>query len=159
MRFWQQSALFALCAIGLGSSAMANLTFDGTLIEPPPCTINSGNNIATDFGDMGVKAIDGANYRKPVYYTISCSASDLSWRMYLTLTGVATTFESATVQSSVTDLGIKLLRNGTPFGLNAPVLIDPLSPPVLEAVPVKRSGATLGPGGFSASATLLVFYQ
>jgi hypothetical protein len=30
---------------------------------------------------------------------------------------------------------------------------------VLEAVPIKSAASTLSPGGFSASATLLAYYQ
>jgi hypothetical protein len=36
MTCWQQRALLALCSIGLCSAASANLTFSGTLNEPPP---------------------------------------------------------------------------------------------------------------------------
>ena len=128
MKPWQQSVLFAVCAFALGSSALANLRFDGTLIEPPPCTINSGGTIVVDFGDVGVNKVDGVNYRK-------------------------------TVASSVSGLGIKILRNGVPFTLNTPLLINPASPPVLEAVPIKSAASTLSPGSFSASATLLAYYQ
>lgn len=159
MRLWQHSTLLTACAILLGGNAMANLTFNGTLIEPPPCTISSGSNIVTDFGDMGTKTIDGVNHRKRVNYTINCAAGTWPGEMVMKVTGVATTFDSAAVNSSVPDLGIKLLRNSVPFVLNTQVVIDPAAPPVLEAVPVKRSGALLGSGSFTATATLLAQYQ
>lgn len=72
---------------------------------------------------------------------------------------MATTFDSSAVVSSVSGLGIKILRNGVPFTLNTPLLINPASPPVLEAVPIKSAASILAPGGFSASATLLAYYQ
>ena len=50
---WPQRALLALCSLGLCSVASANLTFSGTLNEPPPCTIDAGNTIEVDFGDGG----------------------------------------------------------------------------------------------------------
>ncbi len=56
---------------------MANLTFSGTLNEPPPCTIDAGNTIEVDFGDVGVKRVDGVKYRKAVPYTINCGAATL----------------------------------------------------------------------------------
>lgn len=87
MRLWLQPALLALCSMGLGSNAMANLTFDGTLVEPPPCTINSGGLIETDFMDVGISKVDGINYRRPVSYTITCSSGTLPWEMVLTVKG------------------------------------------------------------------------
>lgn len=63
------------------------------------------------------------------------------------------------VQTSVTDLGIEMQQNGSPFELDKPLSIDPASPPMLKAVPVKASGAVLGDGAFSAYATLQVDYQ
>lgn len=159
MKCFKQSALLALLAFGYGTSALANLTFDGTLNEPAPCTINSGSNIEIDFDDIGVNKVDGHNYRKLVNYIITCSAGSLPWEMVLTVTGAATAFESSAVQTSTADLGIRLLQNGVPFELNSQLPISPATPPVLEVVPVKRSGTSLAPGGFSASATLLAEFQ
>ena len=82
MRLKQPFALFAVCTLGFGGTAMANLTFTGTLREPPPCTINSGASIAVDFDEMSVNSIDGINHRKGLSYTITCSASTLPWSMY-----------------------------------------------------------------------------
>ncbi|UXL37119.1 fimbrial protein [Pseudomonas fragi] len=159
MRLKQQSVLFAVCAIGFGGNAMANLTFEGTLIEPPPCTINSGASIVIDFEKIGVRTIDGVNHRKPVNYTITCSPGTQAWEMVLKVTGTATPFESSAVQSSVTDLGVRLLKDGVPLALNTQVLINPAEPPMLEAVPVKKLGSSLSLGGFTAMATLLADYQ
>lgn len=159
MPFWQQPALFAVLSIGLCSGVTANLAFKGTLIEPPPCTINSGSSIEIDFKEVGVSKVDGENYREQVNYSITCSTGTLPWEMVLTIKGTTTTFEPAAVQSSVADLGVKLLQNGQPLRLNTALIIHPATPPVLEAVPVKRPGATLDPGGFTASVTLLAEYQ
>lgn len=155
MKCCNQSALLAILVLGLCNSAMANLMFSGTLIEPPPCTINSGNLIEIDFQDVGVSKVDGVNYLKPVNYIISCSTDTLPSQMRLTVRGVATPYESSAVQSSVSDLGIRLLQNGTSLPLNTHLIINPLTPPVLEAVPIKRPGVSLAPGGFTSSATLL----
>lgn len=159
MRLKQRLALFAVCSLGFGGNAMANLTFSGTLVEPPPCTINSGANIAIDFGEISVNKIDGINQRKRLNYTITCSSSTLPWYMFLTLTATATTFDSAAVQTNIADLGIKILRNDLPFALNKKLSINPASPPVLEVVPVKKSGSTLSEGSFTATAVLLAHYE
>ena len=159
MTFWQSPVVLTVLSLGLCSTATANVAFNGTLIEPPPCTINDGSTIEVDFKEVGISKVDGEHYRQPVNYIITCTAGTLPWEMILTVRGTATTFESSAVQSSVVDLGIKLLQNGLPLELNTPLVITPSSPPVLEAVPVKRPGSTLAPGGFTASATLLANYQ
>ncbi|SOB49567.1 fimbrial protein [Pseudomonas lundensis] len=159
MRICKQLSLLVVCAAGFNAGASANLAFTGTLVEPPVCTINNGNTLTIDFKDVGVNKVDGINYRQPVNYTITCAGSTLPWEMILTVKGTATSFESSAVQTSVTDLGVQLLQNGQPFTLNTPMVINPASPPALEAVPVKRPGTTLNAGGFSAAATLLAEYQ
>lgn len=159
MTFWPQRALLALCSIGLCSGASANLTFTGTLNEPPPCTIDSGRNIEVDFGDVGTKRVDGVKYRRGVGYTINCGTSPLPWLLKLSINGTATTFDGAALQTSAPDLGIRLLQNNVPFLLNTPLDITITAPPTLEVVPVKRPGSVLAPARFTAVATLLAEYQ
>ncbi|AKA80961.1 Minor fimbrial subunit StfE [Pseudomonas synxantha] len=159
MTFWPQRTLLALCAIGLCNVASANLTFSGTLNEPPPCTIDAGNTIEVDFGDVGVKRVDGVKYRQGLSYTISCGTDTLPWALKLSVNGTATTFDGAAVQTSVPALGIRVFQNNLPFALNTPLEISLSSPPVLEVVPVKQPGATLAPARFTAVATLLAEYQ
>ncbi|MEB0184817.1 fimbrial protein [Pseudomonas sp. Bout1] len=159
MTCWPQRALLALCSIGLCSVASANLTFNGTLNEPPPCTIDSGSTIEVDFGDVGTRRVDGVKYRKGVGYTIRCGASTLPWLLKLSVNGTATTFDGAAVQTSVPELGIRLFQNNVPFLLNTPLDISLSSPPTLEVVPVKRPGSILTAARFTAVATLLAEYQ
>ncbi|KMT53771.1 fimbrial protein [Pseudomonas fildesensis] len=159
MKSWPQRALLALCSLGLCSGASANLTFSGTLNEPPPCTIDAGKTIEVDFGDVGVKRVDGVQYRKGVGYTIRCSAATLPWLLKLSVNGTATTFDPSAVQTSVPELGIRLFQNSLPFRLNTPLDITLSSPPTLEVVPVKRPGAVLAPSRFTAVATLLAEYE
>ncbi|WPN96619.1 fimbrial protein [Pseudomonas sp. MUP55] len=159
MRAWQPRALFALWAIGLCSGASANVTFSGTLNEPPPCTIDAGNTIEVDFGDVGVKRVDGVRYRRGVGYAINCGTDTLPWQLKLSVNGTPTAFDAAAVQTSVPALGIRLFQNNRPFSLNTPLTITLSSPPTLEVVPVQQPGATLPPARFTAVATLLAEYQ
>ncbi|KAF2407268.1 fimbrial protein [Pseudomonas antarctica] len=159
MTFCKQRALLALCSIGLCSGASANLTFSGTLNEPPPCTIDAGNTIEVDFGDVGVKRVDGEKYRRGVGYTISCGTDTLPWLLKLSVNGTPTGFDGAALQTSASDLGIRIFQNSLPFLLNTPMDITLSSPPVLEVVPVKRPGAILAPASFTAVATLLAEYE
>lgn len=155
----QQRALLALCSIGLCSNALANLTFSGTLNEPPPCTINAGNSIEIDFGDVGVKRVDGVKYRRGLGYTISCAPATLPWELKLSIRGTATGFDGAALQTNVPALGIRIFQNDQPFPLNTPLDISLSSPPALEVVPVKQPGTTLSPAQFTAVATLLAEYE
>ncbi|MPR01095.1 fimbrial protein [Pseudomonas sp. MAFF 212408] len=159
MTFWQPRALLAVCSLSLCSGAWANLTFSGTLNEPPPCTIDAGNTIEVDFGDVGVKRVDGEKYRQGVGYIITCGPDTLPWELKLSVNGTATTFDGAAVQTSVPALGIRLFQNNVPFLLNTPLDITLSSPPTLEAVPVKQPGAILTPASFTAVATLLAEYE
>lgn len=156
---WPGRALLGLCCMGLCSTASANLTFNGTLNEPPPCTIDSGSTIEVDFGDVGTRRVDGVKYRKAVGYTIRCGASTLPWLLKLSVKGAETTFDNAAVQTTAPDLGIRLYQNNLPFRLNTPLDISLSSPPTLEVVPVKRPGSILAPASFTAVATLLAEYQ
>ena len=159
MSDWQRRALLALCSLGLCGGASANLTFSGTLNEPPPCTIDAGNTIEVDFGDVGVQRVDGEKYRKGVGYTISCGTDTLPWVLKFSVNGTSTTFDGAAVQTSVPELGIRIFQDNLPFALNKPLNITLSSPPTLDVVPVKRPGAILTPARFSAVATLLAEYQ
>ncbi|RMP59022.1 hypothetical protein ALQ18_00114 [Pseudomonas marginalis pv. marginalis] len=159
MTSWQPRALLAVCSLSLCSGAWANLTFSGTLNEPPPCTIDAGNTIEVDFGDVGVKRVDGEKYRQGVGYIITCGPDTLPWELKLSVNGTATTFDGSAVQTSVPALGIRLFQNNVPFLLNTPLDITLSSPPTLEAVPVKQPGAILAPASFTAVATLLAEYE
>ncbi|MCK6187393.1 fimbrial protein [Pseudomonas sp. EYE_354] len=159
MTIRQQRALLFLCAIGLCGGASANVTFSGTLNEPPPCTIDGGDTIEVDFGDVGVKRVDGVRYRKHVGYTIRCGTDTLPWALKLSVNGTPTTFDGSAVQTSAPALGIRVFQDNQPFALNTPLDITLSSPPTLEVVPVQQPGAILSPTGFTAVATLLAEYQ
>ncbi len=140
--------------------AAENMRFSGTLIEPPPCTINDGGKVDVDFGErVGVSKVDGDNYRQPVNYRISCRPDAGTWYLTLTVVGTAASYDAAAIKSNVEDLAIRLLQNGRLFTLNQPLPVTLNAPPTLEAVPVKRPGATLKEGAFEATATLLAVYQ
>ncbi|ALL36693.1 fimbrial protein [Serratia marcescens] len=141
-------------------AAADNMRFSGVLIEPPPCTINDGGEVDVDFGNrVGVSKVDGVNYQQPVNYRISCTPGAGTWNMTLAVVGTAADYDTAAVASNMDDLAVRLLQNGKRFILNQPIPINPNAKPVLEAVPVKRPGATLKEGAFEATATLLAVYQ
>lgn len=140
--------------------AADNMLFSGTLIQPPPCKINEGGMIDVDFGErVGVNKVDGVNYLQTLNYNITCEKGANGLDLTLTLSGEKTIYDSAAIQTDVTDLGIRVLQNGDPFILGRPVIIDSKAPPTLQAVPVKTPGASLKKGAFKATATLKAEYQ
>ncbi|NXZ85348.1 fimbrial protein [Serratia fonticola] len=148
---------FALLAIS-PLQAEDNMSFSGTLIEPPPCLVNNDRDIDVPFDRIGVNSVDGKNNRRKVDYELDCKAGP-AWSMVLTLNGPVASFELATLQTNIANLGIKLYQNGEPFELGKPIAVDPLNPPLLEAVPVKKPGTELTEGTFEVTATLLADYQ
>ncbi|CAI1617711.1 fimbrial protein [Serratia fonticola] len=139
----------------------ADMVFSGTLITPPPCTINDNNRIDVDFGErVGINKVDGTHYRQPMNYQISCEkGSGGNWLLSLSLIGTATGFDKNALQTNQSDLGLRVYQNDKPFMPGSSLAISLDNKPRLEAVPVKRAGATLTEGTFEAWATLQADYQ
>ncbi|MGP2758151.1 fimbrial protein [Serratia marcescens] len=158
-----QLVLSLLLFSGSGFSALhaaENMHFSGTLIAPPPCTINNGQLVDVDFGQrVGVNKVDGKNYLQTVDYQIACEPGISGLVLGLTVTGVPVGFDEAALKTDLPDLGIRLLQAGKPFILNQRIAINAQNPPILQAVPVKKPGAELSAGAFVAWATLLADYQ
>lgn len=138
--------------------AATEVTFSGTLIEPPPCQVNNDQIIDVPFNKISVNAVDGVQHRQIVGYTLECIAS-ADRAITLTLIGEPALFERATVLTNVSGLGIKVYQDDKEFELDKPITIDPKSPPILAAVPVKKLGTVLKGGAFKATATLRTDYQ
>lgn len=152
--------LMSLSATAL-SAGDADMVFRGTLIEPPPCSINDDNRVDVDFGErVGINKVDGVNYRQAVNYQITCdNPGSKNWALTLSLTGAAAGFDEQALQTNRTDLGIRIYQNDKPFTPGSTLDINISNPPRLEAVPVKREGATLTEGAFESWATLRADYQ
>lgn len=139
----------------------ADMTFHGTLIEPPPCTINDGNQVEVDFGDrVGINKVDGENYRQQLNYQITCDkALGGNWALTLSLSGSAAGFDNDALLTNKSGLGIRVYQGDKPFTPNSSVKINLDNPPRLDAVPIKQTGATLTEGVFEAWATLRADYE
>jgi type 1 fimbria pilin len=164
MQTMMNTLLLALVWGGIGvalADGDVDMTFRGTLIEPPPCTINDGERVDVDFGErVGINKVDGVNYRQIMNYQITCdNAGSGSWALTLSLTGAAAGFDEQALQTNKTELGIRVYQNDKPFTPGSTLAIDISNPPRLEAVPVKREGATLTEGAFESWATLRADYQ
>lgn len=84
--------LLLLCA-GCGAvlAAEDDITFHGTLMSPPACSISGGQTIEVQFRDLIIDSIDGNYGRQKVDYELSCDSDvrDPEWNMTLSWTGTA----------------------------------------------------------------------
>ncbi|HID9396045.1 TPA: fimbrial protein [Serratia marcescens] len=150
------SLLFLLCFPLQG----ADMQIKGALIEPPPCRVNDGGVIDISFGPrVGIKKVNGENYRQKINYTINCEPGVKGWVLVLALVGTAADFDHTALRSDKMSLGIRVLHDKQPFLPGVSMIINAGAPPELEAVPVAEGGVLLSEGEFSASASLLAYYQ
>lgn len=157
-------ALAGLSACGQANAAdPENLEFKGTLVTPPPCSIDNDGTVMTDFGDkVGIRKVASGIYREPVNITLHCEENTLAWQLQLSVTGNAAGFDpdnATVVTPQQADLGIKLLLGGSPFELGKAVKVNATAMPKLEAQLVQRTGVELQEGAFTAQATLRAEYQ
>ncbi len=162
MKEYARCGLVALCVAMTSAPLMAlaatTVTVKVTVVAAPPCTINGDRVIEVDFGDVIVPRVDGRQYLKMVDYSLECKGQ-LSNAMKLAVQGNPTAFDNTALQTNVADFGIALRANGQPLAINSWMNFTYPSKPTLQAVPVKRAGADLPGGEFSAAATLMVLYQ
>ncbi|CAM3997267.1 fimbrial protein [Serratia silvae] len=150
-----------LLLIPIAVQAQVNVTFRGTLIAPPQCTINDGGQVDVAFSDqIGINSVDGVNHRKKVNYQISCDKGTNDYSMLtLTLNGNAAVFDEQVLKTTKDNLGIKIYQSNRPFLPGSTLTIVKGYPPLLEAVLVKKSNSVLTEGPFEAWATLRADYQ
>jgi len=148
-----------LCMAGHTVQADLSVGIQGKIIAPPACVINGGGTVEVPFGDdLITTQIDGVQYRTVVRYTVVCTGGG-SNAMTLKLTGTGASFDTQSLATSKTDLGIRLFINGAVWPLNTSVKFTYPQLPAMEAVPVKRPTSTLAAGAFSATATVVVASQ
>lgn len=134
--------LFSALLTTVPVSAMP-VNIRGTVILPPPCTINNNQTIWVDFGDeVMTTRIDGVNYKQTIAYSLSCDiqkSNDLKMRIQ----GGTAGFGTGLLSTNKGDLGIALYYGTQRLNINTWFNYTYPNQPVLYAVPVKRSGATL----------------
>lgn len=155
---WLCSALSAIPA----GAPMADtaISFSGTVTAPMPCSINGKRAIVIHFGeDLITTRVDGSNYLKSLDYTLECHSNSPN-ALRMQLQGNVSDFNTHAFQTTtMPDLAVELRINGRPATLNAWFNFTYPDMPLLQAVPVKRPGAKLAGGLFTAAATMLVDYQ
>lgn len=91
---------------GLAQAAINDVTFHGTLVSPPACTISDGKTIEVEFRNVIIDNINGDNFRQDVPYTITCDPDvrDDAWEMSLTWTGSQTPYDDSAIETDVSGL-------------------------------------------------------
>lgn len=136
-----------------------NVTLKVTVLAPLSCLINGNKPIEINFGNsVQVEKIDGSAYLKDVTYDMSCTTNNKN-SLKMKISGQAANFDSGALKTDQDDLGIALYNSSTKVGVNEWFSFTWPDKPQLKAVPVKKAGATLKTGAFSASATMMVAYQ
>ncbi|SFB39404.1 Fimbrial protein [Pseudomonas simiae] len=140
-----------------------NMEFSGIILAPPICTISDKDGrINVRFTEnIAVNRIDGERYRQKIPYQFNCQAtstrSNFMWHATLTLKAMPAEFDPSALETSQSDLGIKVLFGGKVLRPNEPqeIELSASTDTELEAVPVKRIGAALPSTEFTASALLV----
>lgn len=140
----------------------ANLNLTLTIITPPQCTINGGDNMVVSFGEVQQGLIDGVSYKRiPINYNLVCSSvASNALKMSLSWSGISINGVSA-IQTNRSNLGIAVYSNTTRLGNGASISFTyGSSEPSLYAVPVKPTGTMLtDAGSFNGSMTMTLNYQ
>lgn len=146
--------------------AAENMSFHGLLLDTVPCDINGGSSLSVEFGEVGINRIDGTRYMQKMSFPVNCPGGfDMPFKMVYQ--GEVSDFDPAALKASPDGLGIKLRRqcNGHEYcdvevGGYIPVSMMDLESQLMnfQSVPVKRQGAELEAGLFSASASFRLEY-
>lgn len=163
----RQPALYAVCLAltgwvgcspALAKTATATVTVKITVVSPP-CEVNNNNLIEVNFGnDVMTTRVDGEYKKMPIVYSVQCQG-EAAGAARIRIEGDSAVFDAGVLNTNKTDFGIELLNDGKRLPINSWLNFSYPSLPKLEAVPVKRSGARLSGGAFSAGATMKVEYR
>lgn len=147
--------MFSALTLPMQAQAAADVNFHGTLIIVA-CQVNADKPVNVEFGDEVITdLIDGDHYVQDVPAEIKCS-DDYDGSLDFQIKGNAISFDAAALETSVADLGVKLMMNDTPMEINKSYTVTAQTPIAIKAAPVKAIGATLPGGEFTATATLLI---
>lgn len=163
----RRPVLYAIC-LGLvcwgdalpvmASPATATVTVKVTVVAPP-CEVNNNNLIEVNFGnDVMTTRVDGEYKKMPIVYSVQCQG-EAAGAARIRIEGDSAVFDAGVLNTNKTDFGIELLNGGKRLPINSWLNFSYPSLPKLEAVPVKRGGARLSGGAFSAGATMKVEYR
>ena len=135
-------------------------SFTGTLRAMTICTINNNQAITADFKNVGINKLDTDVYSLPLNYTLDCPGINSANTLQMSfMTSRPALSDPASIESDVSGLLIRILKNGQPLELNKFFKVDNAAqPPKLEALLVKVPGTDLTQSPFRATGTLVAEY-
>lgn len=82
--------LLEILLVGISPAMAANeadIVFKGTLVNPPPCSIDNDKTIHVPFGDrLSIKKVSDGIYRQDVPYNLVCdSTAGKDWKLMLSV--------------------------------------------------------------------------
>lgn len=170
MRFYRLVAV--MICLSVSSSAVyaddntAEIQFSGVLVDPPACALSNDGVIRVSFDSVDVDTVDGQQNMQTIPVELKCTGGTANaFDLTLTVTGQTVEFGDADDNATLStpqnpDLGIRMLMNAQPLKINEAVTgLNEDSFKTLQAVLVRRAGATLEPGDFTGTATLRAAYQ
>lgn len=146
-----------LSSAAWADSGFLKITVKGSVIARP-CKVNDGKPIEINFNDVLSTRIENENYKQKMDYTLSCKTAG-NPKMSVRFTGDSAGFDSRYLKTSITNLGVLFKAGSSDIYMGRGFSFDYKTPPDLYVVLVKKSGATLPGGAFSATATMQVSYN
>ncbi|MFU2317532.1 fimbrial protein [Rahnella sp. PCH160] len=159
--FWLLAILMMQTTYAAQTGDSVTYNFKGHFLVLPTCVISDDKVMDVAFNTVGVKKVDGVNFKQTIPYTVECKGEPDNTPLNLTIIGTAESFDDAAVTTDAPGLGIQIQADGQPLKLNTAksTTLGALSSLVLTAVPVKDPATELAAQAFSATATLKVDYQ
>ncbi|QXI46727.1 fimbrial protein [Pseudomonas anuradhapurensis] len=152
-------AFYSLTATANASLSQITATIKGVVYADPPCIVNNNSPIIGSFGDVDVEKIDGNHKTITLNYSLDCSRA-VSNNLRFYISGKSTEFDRwALYVPDHKNIGITFKRDGHYHAINTYYSLNPLNPPTLQAVLIKRPDGDINGGPFRSSATLVVEYQ
>lgn len=165
IRLMSALGLVLLTALNTVQANTAQLITVKFKMQRQPCLVTDGRSgnlverVEINFGNaVGINHINGSYEKAVLPYNIGCNAGYFDrLRMNFEYTGAS--FDKNLVQTSNEALGVRFLSNGAVVTAGEWFRIEVLHSPRLEAVLVRKPGAKLQPGKFTAVATLQIDYD
>lgn len=168
---WMGRMCLPLLMAGLAASPLSQATLNrntsnvrinisGTIVANARCTINGGNPISVEYGDVYISEIAGDAYRQNIAYSITCQGDAGSKTAQIQLNGTGANFDGTLLKTDAAGLGIKILINNNQMTLGKWYDLNTSSNQKLDGILVKQDVAKFTNGQqFNASATLKVAYN
>ena len=155
---------------------MSRITISSAILYvPEECSINGGETIVVEFGDLPGTGLDGNNYEQTKALTFQCKGGAFegnALKINLAISGRPTSFSQEYLRTTkdgyqggtvIPDLGIKFKQlDGSPLLLNKfyPVTMQGnIGDWGFIAAPVTPAGADIPAGDFYATATIVAEFQ